>query len=92
MKVIIIKDHQEIDDLANLLPERIIHENKPWGLRIKREQGKWFVRYVTKHASPKARTDGRYASIEAKGSQQLHKAIVNMLDLAKLLKLKDVNQ
>lgn len=62
-------------EVAELLPEYIFYQGRTWGLRVKKEKGKWATRYVTKN-EPVARG---YASMSARKDKHIDQSMRNMV-------------
>lgn len=43
---------QPVEEFLDALPEQILYQNRTWGLRIKRVDRKWWIRYVTSVYTP----------------------------------------
>ena len=64
-----------LQKVSDTLPEYIFYEGRTWGLRLKKENGYWATRYVTRN-EPNRRG---YDSISARKSVSIKKSMKNMI-------------
>lgn len=66
------------EQVLNSLPEFIEHDERSWGLRVKKEKSRWYVRYVTRSLKVRVYKYGGYDSLSPRGSKSLRQAGLNM--------------
>lgn len=67
------------DKYSLKLPESIIHIGRRWGLRLKKENGKWYTRYVTRTINLKTMRKGGYDSICCGGARSITGSMKKMI-------------
>lgn len=74
---------ENVDIFAQKLPENIILDGKRWGLRIKKENGKWYTRYVTRSSNKEIRKKGGYTSFNCGGAYSISRSLEMMVQKLK---------